>query len=34
VRDYEASDHSQEAAHRARDRIAGRYLDFVGHWKR
>jgi myo-inositol catabolism protein IolC len=33
VRDYEASDHSQPAASRARDQVAGRYLDFVRHWK-
>jgi len=33
VRDYQASGHSTEAASRARDQIAGRYLDFAGHWK-
>jgi myo-inositol catabolism protein IolC len=33
VRGYEASDHSQTAASRARDQVAARYLDFVGHWK-
>ena len=33
VRGYEASDHSQAAAGRARDLVAGRYLDFVRHWK-
>jgi myo-inositol catabolism protein IolC len=33
VRDYEASDHSGAAASRARDQVAERYLDFVGHWK-
>jgi myo-inositol catabolism protein IolC len=33
VRGYEASDHGQAAASRARDQVAGRYLDFVRHWK-
>jgi myo-inositol catabolism protein IolC len=33
VRDYETSDHSQAAASRARDQVAGRYLEFAGHWK-
>jgi myo-inositol catabolism protein IolC len=33
VRGYEASDHGQAAAGRARDLVAGRYLDFVRHWK-
>jgi myo-inositol catabolism protein IolC len=33
VRDYEASDHSQAAASRARDQVAGRYLGFVARWK-
>ncbi len=32
VREYEASDHSEAAASRARDQVAERYLGFVGHW--
>jgi myo-inositol catabolism protein IolC len=33
VREYEASDHGEAAASRARDQVAERYLAFVGHWK-
>jgi myo-inositol catabolism protein IolC len=33
VGEYEASDHSQAAAGRARDQVTERYLDFVRHWK-
>ena len=33
VREYEASDHSEDAASRARDQVAERYLAFVAHWE-
>ena len=33
VREYEASDHGETAAGRARDQVAERYLAFVAHWK-
>ena len=33
VREYEASDHGDAAASRARDQVAERYLGFVAHWK-
>jgi myo-inositol catabolism protein IolC len=33
VREYQASDHGENAASRARDQVAERYLAFVAHWK-
>jgi myo-inositol catabolism protein IolC len=33
VRDYEASNRGAAAADAAREKVAGRYLDFVAHWR-